>query len=78
MQITIKYPDDCSEHEATLYATGCFNPMLHHYDQKIAVGQQHATFIVFDDDRTALFYLNKRGYVLELDKKTKGEDSKHE
>ena len=69
MQIMIKYPDDCTEREAALYAEGCFTPCQHDYKRKDSTGKKDATVITFRDDRIGLFYRNKTCYVLELLKK---------
>lgn len=66
MQIIIKYPDDCTEYEATLYAEGCFNPPQHDYKRKKPEGKREASVMVFRNNRTALFYRTKTGYVLEI------------
>lgn len=66
MQITIKYPDDCTEYNAILYAEGCFNPKQHDYKRKEATGRKEATVLTFQDDRMGIFYRTKNGYVLEL------------
>ncbi|MBO6093425.1 MAG: hypothetical protein J6P40_07375 [Oscillospiraceae bacterium] len=65
-KITIIYPDDCTEHEATLYAEGCFNPHCHDYKRERPEGKRHGAKLTFRDDREGLFYFTKSGYNLEL------------
>lgn len=64
--ITIRYPEDCTEQEAVLYAEGCFNPKQHDYRKERQVGKQNCTVMTYRDDRVALFYRTKAGYVLEI------------
>ena len=66
MQITIKYPDDCTEYEAVLYAEGCFNKHEHDYQRKEPTGKRDSTVMIFRNYRTALFYRTKTGYFLEI------------
>lgn len=73
MQITIKYPDDCTEYEAALYAQGCFTQCQHDYKRKEPTGKKDATAMLFRDDRKGLFYRTKTGYFLELIKKDEQE-----
>ena len=66
MEIRIILPDDCSEQEAILYATGCFNQSQHDYKRSRQKRKKNCEVLVFGDDRTGLFYLTKSGYNLEL------------
>jgi hypothetical protein len=66
MQITIRYPEDCTEYEAVLYAEGCFDKHQHDYQRKEPTGKKDASVMVFLNDRTALFYRTKTGYFLEI------------
>ena len=68
-EITIRYPDDCTELDAVHYAEGCFNPHQHDYKRERPVGKAHGSELVFCDDRVGLYYLTKSGYNLELKQK---------
>ena len=65
-RIIVDYPDDCTEYEASLYATGCFN--VHQNDYKsLKSGYAYGVGFTFGDGREGYCYRTQQGnYVLKL------------
>ena len=66
-QITVRYPDHVGEVEALRYLPELFNFNVHDYTKLEPVGVKGAAIIEFMNGVKGKFYLNKTGYVFELD-----------
>jgi hypothetical protein len=68
-RIIIDFPADCTEQEAAVYATGCFNQHQNDY-KRLQEGYHNGTGFMFGDGRQGYCYKTIHGnYVLKLDEK---------
>ena len=68
-RIIIDYPDDCTEQEAMMYATGCFNQHQNDY-KSYKEGYYNGSALCFGDNRKGYLYKTNHGnYVLKLERK---------